>query len=702
MEGLEYRVGRFTLKPFRQLLEDGRPVAIGRKPLDLLSVLAKAQGALVTKDELMTAVWPKTIVEDNAIQVHIAALRKVLGSDAGLLSTVHGLGYRLVVVQSAPAGARAEAVAESAGTGRKFLTPARLWLAAVAAVIVLAGAGAAGYWLLQPTRHWTVDGSRPFITTLALEDYPAFSPDGAMLAYSSGPAGGTSEIRVRPVADGDSVRISDEGGHDVSPSWSSDGAHIAYAAEKTGEPCRILVASVPGGKSREAGRCGLAETTTLCWQPKSNFVYFTDATASREGTIDRLDVETGARQRLLHGGVAVVGLDAPADPQCSPDGKFLSYRVLKGTRINAFYILDLESGVSKALARIASDTFSETWSEDGRALLISEPGPAGSAVIAYPVDGGASYQVYATAAKTGRLSAGAGGHLALETDASRFNLARVQPTQATQPDIIDTADGMTWSPTFAPDGTLAFLSNRSGEEAIWTMKPGQAPSVLLNCGTQVLRGLRWSPDGSKLALVVPLGPQKIGITVRILTAAGAGVTSFDLPSFGFGNPNWTLDSKSVIGLDVTILRSVQTSLAEPSKHVPITPPVPKNFRDWAWDGVVPHGDGLYSIRIDRPGIWDISKQPRLVTGKYPAANHSPLAFLGDDVLVPEYDKDTVRIFAQPLSGGPDRLIGYAPGARDMDAYFASDFTVNPKTGEIVYVAAVVRDTNIDLLTLARR
>ena len=58
---------------------------------------------------------------------------------------------------------------------------------------------------------------------------------------------------------------------------------------------------------------------------------------------------------------------------------------------------------------------------------------------------------------------------------------------------------------------------------------------------------------------------------------------------------------------------------------------------------------------------------RLVTSKYPAANHTPLAFLGDDVVVPEYDKDTVRVFAQPLAGGPDRLIGYAPGARDMDA-----------------------------------
>jgi TolB-like protein len=95
----EFRIGRFTLNPRRQLLLDGAPVPLGRKALDLLSVLAEARGALVTKDELMAAVWPNAIVEDYAIQVHVGALRKALGKDAGLLRTVHGLGYRL-----APAG----------------------------------------------------------------------------------------------------------------------------------------------------------------------------------------------------------------------------------------------------------------------------------------------------------------------------------------------------------------------------------------------------------------------------------------------------------------------------------------------------------------------------------------------------------------------------------------------------------------------
>lgn len=91
----QVQLGALTLEPRRQLLAGGRPLPIGRKALDILSVLAEADGALVTKEELMAAVWPGLIVEENAIQVHVAALRKLLGEEATRLTTVRGLGYRL-------------------------------------------------------------------------------------------------------------------------------------------------------------------------------------------------------------------------------------------------------------------------------------------------------------------------------------------------------------------------------------------------------------------------------------------------------------------------------------------------------------------------------------------------------------------------------------------------------------------------------
>jgi TolB-like protein len=91
----EYRIGALVLQSNRQLLHVGRRVPLGSKALALISALAEAGGRLVTKDELMEAVWPGVIVEENAIQVHIAALRKAMGAEAERLVTIRGLGYRL-------------------------------------------------------------------------------------------------------------------------------------------------------------------------------------------------------------------------------------------------------------------------------------------------------------------------------------------------------------------------------------------------------------------------------------------------------------------------------------------------------------------------------------------------------------------------------------------------------------------------------
>ena len=95
MEQPEVTLGRHSLLPFRQLNVDGHPVRIGNKALQILSTLAAAKGQLVTMGDLMNTVWSGLIVEDNAVQVHVAALRKALGTDADLLVTVRGLGYRL-------------------------------------------------------------------------------------------------------------------------------------------------------------------------------------------------------------------------------------------------------------------------------------------------------------------------------------------------------------------------------------------------------------------------------------------------------------------------------------------------------------------------------------------------------------------------------------------------------------------------------
>ena len=98
----ELVLGAFKLDPaHRRLSQQGQPIELKAKAFDILCVLAAAQGAIVTKDELMAKVWPGLVVEENNIQVHVSALRKVLSKDSSgavHLMTVSGRGYRLLVV----------------------------------------------------------------------------------------------------------------------------------------------------------------------------------------------------------------------------------------------------------------------------------------------------------------------------------------------------------------------------------------------------------------------------------------------------------------------------------------------------------------------------------------------------------------------------------------------------------------------------
>jgi len=92
--------GRFRLDlNRRQLAREGVPVRLSSRALDILCTLALAKGEVVSKDELMSRVWPDLVVDENTIRVHISALRKALDEGASgqtHLMTVPGRGYRLI------------------------------------------------------------------------------------------------------------------------------------------------------------------------------------------------------------------------------------------------------------------------------------------------------------------------------------------------------------------------------------------------------------------------------------------------------------------------------------------------------------------------------------------------------------------------------------------------------------------------------
>ncbi len=73
-------------------MADGQPTVLSARAFDVLNALIERGERLVTKDELLELVWPGLVVEENNLQVHVSALRKILGRNA--IATVPGRGYQ--------------------------------------------------------------------------------------------------------------------------------------------------------------------------------------------------------------------------------------------------------------------------------------------------------------------------------------------------------------------------------------------------------------------------------------------------------------------------------------------------------------------------------------------------------------------------------------------------------------------------------
>jgi serine/threonine-protein kinase len=248
-----YEFGGFRLEPQHRVLAhaDGRRIEIAAKAFDALLYLVEHAGTVVARDELMKALWPRTIVEDNSLNKLIAAMRRALG-DEEYVATLPGRGYQFVAdVRVSPAQVEA-AKSQVAEPGAELATPPRVrwqWIAAIALAVAIAALGA---WSLKPeapSQSGTLTGVIRFrvgvvpgqhlyggvpleIDPLARQrpSRPAFalSPDGRYLVYAA-TDGETSRLYKRRMDEQESTLIpGTEGG--TQPSFSPDSLFVAFFA----------------------------------------------------------------------------------------------------------------------------------------------------------------------------------------------------------------------------------------------------------------------------------------------------------------------------------------------------------------------------------------------------------------------------------------------------------------------------------------
>jgi TolB-like protein/DNA-binding winged helix-turn-helix (wHTH) protein/Tfp pilus assembly protein PilF len=130
MRATAYEFGDFRVDVVKRSLllrADGRPLPVSARAFDTLLFFLEHPGELLDKSTLMAAIWPKVVVEENNLNQHISALRRLLGErpeEHRFIVTVPGRGYRFVaavheVVQDTSAPAQAGAPVPSAASASR-------------------------------------------------------------------------------------------------------------------------------------------------------------------------------------------------------------------------------------------------------------------------------------------------------------------------------------------------------------------------------------------------------------------------------------------------------------------------------------------------------------------------------------------------------------------------------------------------------
>ncbi len=173
-----YDFGEFRLDAeLRQLLSkaDGRPLPLVSRAFETLLYLVQNPGELITKPDLMRAVWPDTVVEDNNLSQSIAAIRRALGERPGehkYIVTVPGRGVRFVAAVSTSMGNTPAAPAPVAAIRRRGVVTGVACLVAIIAVIA---------WFAWPQSRSTGTPN-----TIAILPFKAIDPASTDLALPFG------------------------------------------------------------------------------------------------------------------------------------------------------------------------------------------------------------------------------------------------------------------------------------------------------------------------------------------------------------------------------------------------------------------------------------------------------------------------------------------------------------------------------------
>jgi eukaryotic-like serine/threonine-protein kinase len=485
---------RFDFETARLFDEDGTVVPGPAKAFETLRVLVEHRDRIVSKDELLSLVWPDTIVEEANLAQQIFTLRRLLGDQAGrpaYIATLARRGYRFVGevtdVPMSPAPAASPA-ADPLPAGRAARSRRARWAAAALLVLLIAMAVRWSRTSTSDARAVAFDLLMPSgVAARADLGLAGVSPDGRLLAVVAQRDGEQPAIWIRDLA-GVDVRLLPGTEQASLPFWAPDSRALGFFQQG-----RLRVVTIDGSPPRDVcaagGRGGTwnADGTIVFAANSRSGLFAVPASGGSPSPVTTLDA---GRRDVSH-----------RYPSFLADGRHFVFLVWSGnTEQQGIYLGDLAGSPP---VRLLPDLSPPVWSA-GHLFFVRR-----ETLVAQPMESTRlSGEVVAVAARVGRdpsdyvpLAASPSGDLAFQRGEQRTELVSFDRAGRRLGSFGPPAH---WGdPAISPDGTRAAFVHRDraagGENLdIWIEDFSRHLRTRVTQDPAIDVLPVWSPDGTEL------------------------------------------------------------------------------------------------------------------------------------------------------------------------------------------------------------
>ncbi len=514
------------------LLRSGVRVPIQEKPLQVLRLLLEADGKVVTREELCSALWPEdTFVDfEHGVNTAVKKLRQALEDSAEsprFVETLPKIGYRLIVpvewvpdpgsnnpgrrvVEIAPP--RSTIVPAVAAGGKSFRVAGMPWHFALLVLGLFVVAVIGSDYLLrsrtqvQPDKLTVV----PFTTFPGFEIAPSFSPDGNQIVFSW--FGYEKEYQfdlyIKQVGQERIVQLTHHPATFLASAWSPDGRYIAFMRQAEPDASGIYLISPLGGAERKLTTItpyGSWEPIEVSWSADSKWLAFSkgnEGSPSEHFRIHLVNVDT-TEERVV---------PDPAqdcantwEPAFSPFGKSLASACVLTEGVVKIYVQPFDGKAREVADASSAEGFSGiAWAADGQSLLYTTD----EHLWRVPLAGGKPEKLLFAQDVESVSVARRGNRLAFAQvhhpgNIWQLELASQSRTAAPASKLISSTRGEGGA-HISPDGNhIAFLSQRSGSPEVWVCdRDASNPMQLTSFGGPQVGEPRWSPDSHQIVFDV--------------------------------------------------------------------------------------------------------------------------------------------------------------------------------------------------------